>query len=573
MNLPKTHFRKAKENLKKEYSFTKWSLFWKGKNFLKEDTFFSHLWLRNVPNEEYPINYSYGNFGTILKVKSLSASSSKFVLGSIFNNEGKLLNIPKDDSLGLNNINVILNNNNFKDSGIFNIFSKAKYPIPPIFGELKSAYYYKKTQNINGNLIDIIIPLQLINDFFFFSHSTKLNNHIISNIISENVKYIGNEMIDGKKIGMISQNRLEIKKQQALYYGRYFFTNNNSGLSALNELRTNHLIKIKNGENRVYFKSKIPFSFDINFKVAGQFISNNIFLGYRIIGAEPLENQSFFNTDKIIVSVLNDTRTANKYEDNSTTYTKDKVLNSYQSIETNNDNDYSDQSSETYDIIEEEKKDYSFYTIPENEVQPKDSNKNKYLLGKIIKGKDYSGGTSNMFGHTKESGITKTDTELTLYNLIDWNKFIIKTLGEICNEKGYKGYFIKLNSGNTEISYENYDDKINYSVLSISPPGTNKLFKFLLFRIIDEGRNFYYFDKGTGSYSAFFSDINFAKIEHNRLNFFIKKMITDQNLRWSPVSKEETFKPYGFVVYQPIEHITNKLKERLLKRILLALKL
>ncbi len=566
-NLPKKEFIEGKKKLKNDYNFTKWVLFWKGKNFLYKDTFFSYLWLRNVHTEEYPIDFGYGNYNTIIRVKILSVRSSKFILGSIFDNQGKLLSLPEyKKPKRLKNVGLWLNNNYLTKGDLYKTLGQTFYPTPYIRNELDDTYYYKKIVNVKDKPVCFLIPLQVFNDFFFFSHSTKLNNLIISNGISDCVKCIGKQDVSGEKTGMISQNRLEIKKSQALYYGRYFFTEKNVGTEALNELRTNHLIKIQNGERKVYFKSKIPFHFDIKFNILGQFIKDDIFIGYRIAGIESLNNTPFFDVDKVVVSVINDTRSSMKYEGNNVEK-YNKLKNELLGIKENNENHFSDQSSELLNIIEEEPKTYSFYQLPKNEVFPKDSNKNKYVLDKIIRGKKYTGGTSNLYGISEESNVVKTDTEITLFDLIEWNELIIETLIQICSEKKYKGYFIKLNSEIIETPYEKYDKKKNFNLLTTPPNGTNSYFKFLLFRIIINDKSYYYFDKGVGSYSAFFSDTNHSQIEKNRLNLFIKKMINDYNLKWSPAYRNEVLKPYGFIIYQPIEHKIENLKKRLLKRL------
>lgn len=564
-NLPSKEFKKALKYLPNQYESTLWYLFWKGKNFLEGDTLFSYLWLTNIYNNQYPVNPQHK---TIIKVKILSVKSNKYILGSIYNYEGIIQNYPRRGTTELFRVRAIVNNNHFNSSKIFNILNN-HYPIPSDNRELRGAYYYKTTTLIEGRNIDTIIPLQLINDFFFFCYSTKLNNHILANTISDNVKHLGQEVIDSKKIGLISQNRLEIKKNEALYYGRYFFTKKNTGGEALKLLQTDHLIRMRNGEKKVYFKSKIPFSFDIEFDLLGQKINDNTFLAQRIVGIKSPDNIPYFETDKVVVSVLNDTRKGKGYEnDEKTPYNKFK--NKYEDIEKNNDYHSSDQSSEMYEVIDQEKIGYFFNEIPPNEVLPKDSNKNKYILDKIINGKTYKGGSVNIFGDTKEPEVTKTniESELTLYDLIDWNQLVIETLIKICNENGYHGTFIKLNSGNTEVKHNEYDSENNFNILSYTPPGSEKFFKFILFKITFENKTYYYFDKGSNTFAAFFSDVNYSEIEYNKLNLFLKKVINLHNLKWSPIYKEQKLKPDGIIVYQPIEHLVNELEKRLKMRLI-----
>ncbi|MFD0962552.1 hypothetical protein [Pseudofulvibacter geojedonensis] len=563
-NLPKKAFENSTKSFKKQFKSTLWYLFCKGKNFLVGDTWFTELWLINVSSKEYPVRIF---FKTKIKVEILSISSSKFILGSIYDYKGKLVNEPKINSGGLININTILNNRYFKDKGLYNIYDSCMYPKPSIYGVLKNAYYYRKKQLIDDKPIDIIIPLQLINDFFFFSHSTKLNRCIINNTISESVKCLKDEIVDGKRVGVISQNRMEIAKSQALYYGRYFFTRDKAGKKAINQLRTDHLIRYKSGEKSVYFNSKIPFSFDVELDLIGQYIDEKTYLAFRIVGVNSPDKTPFFDIDKVVVSVLNDTRSV-KTSQNKEAKLFTKVINKYTGIENNNEYNYSDQSGETYEIIEKKKADYSFNDIPENEVLPKDSNKFNYIIGKIVYGKEYKGGTVNLDGIFKEKGITKTNVEIVIYDLINWNHLIINTLIEICKNKGYEGVFLKLHSSHyTEIAYNEYNSDNNFDILSFTPSNVEKTFKFLLFKISSNNKTYYYFDKGVGTHSAFFSDLYFNEIKFSRLNAFLARVINHENLRWSKLYQNQKFKPEGIIVYQPLEHRENELKERLMKRL------
>ncbi|MGG8497148.1 hypothetical protein ACQY1Q_12080 [Tenacibaculum sp. TC6] len=563
-NLPKEKFKIATKHLK-TYKTTLWYLFWKGKNFIDGDTLYFNLWLININENKYPVTF---NYKTKINVTAHSAKSSKYVLGSIYDYQGNIVNCPEVNTKGLSRIETFLNNNDLNDKGFYNLLKgSSNYPLIDYkHEELKNVLFYKKKIIVKEKETNIIVPSQLINDFFFFSFSTKLNNLIISGSIIECVNYIGRKNINGIETGIISQNRLEIGKKETLYYGRYFFTDNDAGLEAINQLRKEHLFQFKKGEKKVYFSSKIPFDFDINFNLIGQYIDSSNFLANRIVGIDS-NNLSFFNIDNLIISVLNDTRSAKNYDNNMSVKSKNLTINKFTKIEENNDYRNSDQTSEIYPIIEEQPKDYSFYHTPKNEVVPKESNKNKYILKQIIGGKEYTGGSVNILGDTKEPGVTKTNIELCLYDLIQWNNFIIKTLIEICDEKGYNGHFIKLSSVKEEICYTQYKRKINLDVLSATPYGSKFFFKFILFKINFNQKNYYYFDKGAGTHSCFFSDIYHSDIESSRLTNFIRKMIVNENLRWSKARKYDKFKPDGIIIYQPIEHKENNLKIRLLKRL------
>lgn len=562
-NLPKANFKVAIKYLK-EYNSTLWYLFWKGKNFIEGDTLYFNLWLININESTYPTTF---DFKTKINVKAHSVKSSKYVLGSIYDYKGDIVNCPEINSEGLTKVEVLLNNRDFNDRGFYNLIKKGNYPtIDYKQKEFKNVLYYQKIVTIEGQETNVILPLQIIIDFFFFSFSTKLNNLIISNSITECINLIGEQKINGIKTGIISQNRLEIGKKEALNYGRYFFTENDAGLKAINQLKQEHLIQLKDGEKKVYFNSKIPFDFDINFTLMGQHIGSNNFLANRIVGINP-NNNSFFNIDKLIVSVLNDTRKAKNYNSDMLNKETSLTINRFNKIEENNDYRNSDQTSEIYPIIEEESKDYSFYHIPENEVLPKESNKNKYILKQVLKGKEYTGGSTNILGDTKETDITKTNIQLTLYDLIQWNDLIIKILIEICDEKKYNGHFIKLSSIKEEICYTEYKKDPSLNILSPTPHSSDLFFKFILFKINFNNKNYYYFDKGAGTHSCFFSDIHHSDIETSRLTSFIRKMIVNENLRWSKARKSDKFKPDGIIIYQPIEHRENNLKKRLLKRL------
>ncbi len=247
-----------------------------------------------------------------------------------------------------------------------------------------------------------------------------------------------------------------------------------------------------------------------------------------------------------------------------------------------NDTDYfnSDSNSEIYDIEEFQSGSYSFSHPILGQTINIDSNKHRYLLSGMSEGTQYIGGSTNIYGEENEDNITKTNVVLSIFDLFSWNQYAIQALIKLCNKHSCEGSFLNLNSSYPEKNYKYY--KEGDHVLSWTPVGSKRNFKFVLFEILNHNRFYYFFEKGPGSYSAVFSSSSYRKLTPKEINRFLRKVIEPKQIKWSQFYQNDEFLGYGIRVYQPIEHpkkkissfsngqekLVNELIKRIEKRIL-----
>lgn len=566
-NLPKRQLKKIIENFPFQKVNSFWYLFHKGRHYLEGDTLYFNLWVVNISKSHYPITEFHK---TQIKLKALSNNSHFYVLGSIYDYHGNIVSIPGEAPF-LDSIKLVISkeekplNHSYYDS-----LKESSYPIPNLSGELKGfPFYLKKIRDTS-----VIIPVSLIIDFFFLSHSTKLNNLILRNTLDDHLKYIGRK----DKEGYLSLDRSALRKLEALYIGKFLFTESNSGSKALKELSTAHIIKLYQREKSAYLNSLIPFFQDCKFKLVGHRTNHGLFLAQRIVSFDLLDKDPFL-VNEIILSIINDNiSTGNYHDDNSISYN----LPSHDYGQVGNNTDYfnSDSNSEIYDTEEFQSNSYSFNHLISSKTINIDSNKHKYILDMISPGNQYIGGSTNIYGEENENNITKTNIVLSIFDLFTWNQYAVKALIKLCNKHSYQGNFLNLNSSYSEKNYKHYKERDH--ILSWTPIGAKQSFKFVLFEILNDDRFYYFFERGPGSYSAVFSSSSYRRLSSREINNFLKKIIESKQIRWSQFYQNDEFLGYGIRVYQPIKHpkkqisslsngqeeLVNELVKRIEKRII-----
>lgn len=554
MKLSKRNLKKVYKNRPELNKIKFWYLFWRGKTYLKKDTFYTKLWLINIDTANYPIT-KFGHFKIAIEI--LTVNIHKYIQGSIYNASGDCISIPLHDTKGLDNIEVSVNpEQGYLTKGLYQHLSNGGYPIPDYkFEVLKSAPFYLEKVNFNGMEISIILPIQVIIDFFFFSYSTKLNNYILDNIITDLFEVKGEVIKDGDRYGYLVQNGNQISEKLMLMFARYYFTETNSGIEAINELRSKHLINLKNGYEETYLYSSIPFSFNCTFKFIGQYIAEqkDIFLVHRITGFKPTDGQNPFDVKELIVSVINDTRSSeNQQKQEEKNY--DKVYNEYTGISGNEtDHTDSDGSGNLIEIDVEEQPMYSFNEIPDKRKIPKGSDKDRYVLNKSINGDKFSGGTTNLRGLGDDKNVVKID-EITASVLLPWNVYAIGAIEKFCIEKKCSGNFIKLEYETENIKLEDYKEGYK-NVFTSFRTKKMKRTKFILFEFFMDQGFYYFFEQGSGSYSALFRARNRMQFSKNELRLIFLSLAKNKILLWSKKRKDDNFLiKNNLHILQPIEH-------------------
>jgi len=551
-NLSKAKFKKSLLSIGvKQSQSSFWYLSQKGKSYFKRDSFYMKLWLFKIDSAEYPVE-SFSKKNIAFEV--LTVNTSEYVQGSIYNEIGKCINVPEIGVTGLDSIEVNFDtHDDLFSRGLYEIYSPCNYPIPDFKHRvLKGANYYKTQIKIENKTVTVILPLQSVIDFFFFNFSTKLNNYILENSLEEIFEITGIVIDKNDKYPCVTQNRQKVSKRVILFIAQFFFTTSKIQSEAIDLLRTSHLFEMKNGKSKFYLKTKIPFDIPSELKLLGQYIdkNKNTFLANRITGFRPLNQEVLFDFKKIIISVINDTSSVKGYE-NDEERLYDMVYNNYGGISDNVDYTDSDGKSTVKEIKENENPLYSFSEIPESSSVIKGSNKHRYVLDKIIKGKDYIGGTANLRGYEDESQVTKID-RITLASTLAWNIYAISAIDIFCSENKFGGSFIKLYKDN--ISLKEFRDGREDVFTSFNFKKLRKT-KFILFEFSRENYVYYFFEKGSGSYSAVFRSTNNMILSKNQLFRFLKSITLKNKLDWSARSRDEAFmNKHKIKIFQPITH-------------------
>lgn len=554
MNLPKSKLNRIYRN-KSELSRIKfWYLFWRGKTYLKDDTFFTKLWLIDIRSSKYPIT-EFGHNKIAIEV--LTVNIQKYIQGSVYDTKGNCISEPIHDANGLSNIEVSINpREDYANKGLYRLLSNNNYPTTDYkFEVLKGASFYLKKIDLKGVDTSLVLPLQIVIDFFFFNYSTKLNNYILDNTITDLFEVKGEVVNEKGKYGYLVQNGQEISKKLMLLFARYYFTKGNSGIKALNDLRSKHLLNLMNGDKETYLYTNIPFSFDCTFNLVGQYLGEQkeLFLASRITGFKPTNGQKPFDVDELIVSVINDTRSSQIYN-NHEVKGYNKVNNEYTGISGNEvDHSDSDGSGNLIEIEIEEQPFYSFNEIPENRKIPKGSARDKYVQNKIINGNKFSGGTVNLRGLGGEENITKID-EITVSRLLRWNVYALNAIKKFCKKNRCSGIFVKIGYQGENISLEEYE-KGYLNVFTSFRTRQFKRTKFILFEFSVNNDFYYFFEQGSGSYSAVFRARNRMKFSKNDLNLIFLNLVSNKKIMWSKRRRDKSFLiKNNLHILQPIEH-------------------
>lgn len=569
-NLPKRSFD-SEIKQKEIYNVKFWYLSYIGKVYRIESKIYVSLWLIEVFEDKYPIKL----FGRkYLKIKLLAHNLLNYIQGSIYDKDGYFLKEPREDSSGILNLNVLLHRSaNYKFSGFHKILSKTNYwIIPNDFEALKGFRYYENFMYYKGKEIQIIIPLQIIINYFFFNRSSNLNQNIIENLVLSNVKNHGvqirkeeewpNYVYDGSDplveyVGHYSFDISKLSSSYAAEIAKFFYTNRNAGNDSLQKLCCKHLVDFYNGKKDVFLDTRIPFEMLSNFRICGQFIDNEekIFMANRITGFKSNDaNKKLYMVDFMIAGVLNDTRTAIKLEKREE-INKIINLNTFVSV---GDIVTDEPSNSTAPIKKNDRvsvyQDFLMMS-PKNILSQKYSNYFRYKTS-VKKGVEINGQTSNYTDFDPSSSLGRIDQTITLANLLECNKYAKAALENVCKTLDCVGNYVILDK-NIYIENTNTNGK---DILS-EKKYNDKVYKFILFEIILDFDYFYFVEMGRGRYSAIFlqntGNGRYQKIDLNKLNLILK-FASENNFHWSKIYKDSysRLQNNGITVLRPMEHET-----------------
>lgn len=293
-----------------------WILAWYGKSYYcrRKKRLFKKVYLINATDKTYDIER--WNKRRMVEAEIPEEKSILFPLGSIFNSNGLLVEIPN----GSNNNKLqiikeleIHQTKDYNSNKLFNHLTSTKYPIfnNKDFDEVyKGASYYLGKTN---DSIEVIIPIHVINAYFFYL-STACTYHIIYNTIEQGIQKPKNI----EEIPIVPYLGNIIRYNEAKELAKYFFLKDNDThpfIKVANRFFEKAINNDKKNQPHPpyfgYFNSKIPFKGITSLNVLGQFINQEKtkLIVYRILDGFPINNKKkVFTTDKYLMLNLNDTR-------------------------------------------------------------------------------------------------------------------------------------------------------------------------------------------------------------------------------------------------------------------------
>ena len=293
-----------------------WILAWYGKSYFnkRKKRLLKKIYLINTTDKTYDL--TQWNKRNMIESEIPEEKSILFPLGSIFNSNGLLVEIPTDNNY--NKLQIIEDLEihqitDYNSNKLFNHLASTKYPIfnNKDFDEVyKGASYYLGKTN---DSIEVIIPIHVINAYFYYL-STACTYHIIYNTIEQGIQKPKNI----EEIPIVPYLGNIIRYNEAKELAKYYFLKDNDTHpfikvanrffeKAINNDKKNQYHSTYYG----YFNSKIPFKGITSVNVLGQFINleKSKLIVYRILDGFPINNKKkVFTTDKYLMLNLNDTR-------------------------------------------------------------------------------------------------------------------------------------------------------------------------------------------------------------------------------------------------------------------------
>lgn len=555
-NLPLKAFKKSiVESESKDVLY--WYLKYYGKLSYIDSKIYIDLWLYEVKDNLLPVK----KFGKkSIKIKVEAHNTIIYTHGSIYDKNGDFVREPNSIDSNLQEFTVELHKDeNYREKGLYGILQKTFYELVPYEHKLYFGYpYYFCNKIINNKIVEIIIPLQVIVNYFFFGKSSNLNNKILRGEIEKIIKRDGvSKEIDErdgilKIIGFCSFDKQFYKSKDAKNIASYFFTYENSGLHALRLLSESHITDFRNGITETYLKGKLPFYYKTHYNVLGQFIDTEckVFMVSKILGF--MSNESNWSVDAIKIKIDNDNKSTGKYENNNE-INVNRPNHSYAEVGNITD-EPTDHSSQIKQIKIQSYDNDFFASGLDFEILRNDLNKNKYNV-EGIQGKHFDSGSTNYDDNDNESSTTREDYIKEEAYIFPWDKCAIKALSYLCKMYQFTGEYISLNNSNNYIPIDTFFE--NKEIFSIYKSGTQE-FIFILFEILCNDNYYYYFDNGKGKCSAiFYRWVNGNRVERmniNQLNDVINKTVKDHDLRWSSIRAENKLVRDNVKVMQPMKH-------------------
>ena len=193
-------------------------------------------------------------------------------LGDIYNSKGIIVNSPRKriNMFGLYTFNIELSRDSkIQISNLYNFFKESSYPYYIAQDISDQVYdnspYYKCTIGET----DYILPIHVINCFFYYK-----NPQYISHILYSNIWNLFSKL-KGEKDKIIMPDRFtNLSFDDIAFFSSFFFIKGNENLNCIrritNEFRKN---AINHSLSKYYMQGGFPFKGDLRLKIIGQYIT------------------------------------------------------------------------------------------------------------------------------------------------------------------------------------------------------------------------------------------------------------------------------------------------------------
>lgn len=289
----------------------------------------------NIKDAIYDVSKWKGS--KIFKIEIREEEIVAISLGSIYNSKGKLIVNPMDTKqvsrLYIHKLEID-ETLKMNTTGLFNILRQQEYPIykSEKYVESENIYQGAPYYIIEKKNTDFILPVHVVNRYFFYKNSVCVNNISLNNIIH---LFERPYKIDGQII--VSYDGSYIDFENAKFLSKYLFLTNGNNIDSLIRIpsKLQLINRSKMDVKRAYMVGGVPVYQDAKLIVIGQYISQtknpsekSKFLVYGI--KEYKTDKSMFSLSNYILHNLNDKRSADvERDDNEKGYTHvvDKVIN------------------------------------------------------------------------------------------------------------------------------------------------------------------------------------------------------------------------------------------------------
>lgn len=435
-----------------------WILIWHGRSFLnnQKGLIYKEIYFINVPNKNYYISNWRGCQTVRLEIPE--EKSCILPLGAIFDYKGSFVENISKNSVGLYERKVEVASEDYHNKNLRYKMQSTDFPSiqkeerdyiyagAPYYFSTKKDYYEDTEISITTNFI---FPIHVINSYFFY-----LSTLCVYQIVYDRVKYGFLKPTEYNEDIIIPFYGDIIRLEEAKLLGKYFFINGEKNIDYLKEIPINFFLELYNSRKynresqRIYMDGKIPFDYNVNFQVIGQYITEKgkrekTFLVYKILSFQLPQGVDKFTCKKYYFKNLHDTRSIDTDNEEISLYVNKKTSSKSANFESGNMEGETNHNHDIIPITDPTLND-CFFDSPESELIEKEDQSEKYKgLTQHIKN-DIESLSLDQINHDSSSLIARVNARREISERNPHFQIFQKVMNRIGSTSGFTFQYLKI---------------------------------------------------------------------------------------------------------------------------------